>query len=522
MNKTNRLILHKDRIVRNLEILNKKVKSLKPDSEIYPVIKADGYGLGATELAKIALEQRYSSFIVFSLEEGIKLRKSPTLKNKIKNIYALRGLLKGEEKLYNKYNITPVLNSMEQIDLWKNYANKKSKVLAAALQFETGMNRSGIEQKYVKEIAEKVNDNHLLDNQIKIDFIMSHLACADDKKHPLNKIQLENFKNISEKFPKTIKKSLSASDGIDLGKEFIFDIVRPGVGIHLNPRSNKTNNYTQVWEYFTDIKKINTKEKTVHINTGYLDGYYSKIAKNKGYVAINGKKYPVKKVCDKYSVIKLGTDILKIKGNEKVEIVGDNVSIHDVAKWMETIPYEVEISLLLNRKLDRHIARDKSYHKYSDYKKSYSYFADLIEKSLKKVKEKLFKSTSFTSEIVEIREVDSNGWIGYGATEEVTKGNVIATIPLGYSNGIIRSLSNKKVPVYINDIKCNIIGRISMNHTTIKVPKKHKGKIKVDDRVYLLSSNKSHKKLSMNNWAKLTGLKKEEVCEAINYLYYRQ
>lgn len=516
MNQRNILYLHKDRVKRNLELLNKKVKSLNPKSKIYPVVKADGYGVSAIELARIAVEDGYKSFIVFSLEEGIELRKSSALKNKIKRIYALRGLIKEEEELYDKYNITPILNSIEQIALWEKYAKKINKTLSAALQFETGMNRSGIETRYVEELAKKVNSNHLINNRIKIDFIMSHLACADDKKHLLNKIQLKNFKKICESFPKTIKKSLSASDGIDLGREFIFDIVRPGIGIHLNPKINKSNNYTQIWEYYTTIKKIDKEKGIAHINIGYLDGYYGKIAKNKGHVEIKGKKYPIKKVCDKYSAIKINPNT-SLQGNEKVEIVGDNISIHDVAKWMETISHEVLISLLLNRKLNKYIIENKKQIKYSK-NKSLTQFLNKILVDIKKVSKKI----NLKSQIVEIRKVDADGWIGYGATQELAKNDIIATIPIGYSNGIIRSLSNKNAHVYINDIKCGVAGRISMNHTTIKVPKKYKNKINLGDLVYLLSSNKNHKKLSVDNWSKLTGLRVDEVYEAAECLYFRR
>jgi len=58
--------------------------------------------------------------------------------------------------------------------------------------------------------------------------------------------------------------------------------------------------------------------------------------------------------------------------------------------------------------------------------------------------------------------------VGYSAEYEAVPGDVIATIPVGYADGILRSL-NHKGKVYVGNIELPIVGRISMDLITIKI-----------------------------------------------------
>ena len=75
---------------------------------------------------------------------------------------------------------------------------------------------------------------------------------------------------------------------------------------------------------------------------------------------------------------------------------------------------------------------------------------------------------TLSSRIIQIRELDNDGFVGYSATYKAAKGSRIATIPIGYADGFMRYLSNIGT-VYINDEKAPIIGRVSMDLITIDV-----------------------------------------------------
>jgi len=77
-------------------------------------------------------------------------------------------------------------------------------------------------------------------------------------------------------------------------------------------------------------------------------------------------------------------------------------------------------------------------------------------------------AVKITAPIINIREINSGCSISYSRTFESTNDMKIATIQMGYADGLDRKLSNK-LNVYINDIPCKIIGSICMDMCMIDV-----------------------------------------------------
>ena len=70
--------------------------------------------------------------------------------------------------------------------------------------------------------------------------------------------------------------------------------------------------------------------------------------------------------------------------------------------------------------------------------------------------------------ILAINEVRPGESVGYGATYDVNDNRLLATVATGYADGYSRSLSGKGW-MLLNDVKCPVIGRVSMDLTTIDV-----------------------------------------------------
>jgi alanine racemase len=101
------------------------------------------------------------------------------------------------------------------------------------------------------------------------------------------------------------------------------------------------------------------------------------------------------------------------------------------------------------------------------------------------------------SSITEIRKVEEDGWIGYGAKYEVKKGDCVATFDAGYINGISRKIKKQHVYVEKNDkslYKCKIIGNISMDQTTILL--ENINDFSVGNRIIVAKNKKYIKKYS--------------------------
>ncbi len=107
--------------------------------------------------------------------------------------------------------------------------------------------------------------------------------------------------------------------------------------------------------------------------------------------------------------------------------------------------------------------------------------------------------------ITSIREVKKGERIGYSGSFEVNRNIKVATIPFGYFEGMDRRLSNKGY-VKINGVFCPIVGRVSMNISSIDISEVEE--VKVGDKVVVISANRNDKN-SIENIAK--------ICETIPY-----
>ena len=172
------------------------------------VVKADGYGLGALEIAPALVGAGARSFFVAQLEEALALR--PVLDGALPacSLYVLNGMVSGAEADYEAHRIQPVLNSLGEIEAWRDYCRRRETVLPAAIHLDTGMNRLGLPEDEVERLcAERDPLGGLL-----ITLVMSHLACAEEQDHPMNAAQLAAFEAATARLPYA-PRSLANSSG---------------------------------------------------------------------------------------------------------------------------------------------------------------------------------------------------------------------------------------------------------------------------------------------------------------------
>lgn len=305
------------------------------------VVKADAYGLGAREVTKVLQECGCDTFFVAHYEEAIEARKFIAANAKI---YVLNGVFENQCDGMVEFDIIPIINSYEQLEIWQTNTKQQN----YALHIDTGMNRLGLRH------------DDSFDNDYFKDFpphlILSHLACGSDINSQLNKTQLERFKNAAQIFPNSLK-SLSASAGSLLGNEYHFDIIRPGIGLYGgNPLDDCANIFNTIVELKSPIiqtrkvKKgesigygasfIAKKEMQIGIvSLGYADGFLRN-ASNKGFGFIDGKMC---KILGRVSMDLIAIDLSEtkdIKTGDYVEFLGDNITIDMQANHANTISYE--------------------------------------------------------------------------------------------------------------------------------------------------------------------------------------
>lgn len=323
---------------------------------VAPVVKADAYSLGLAPVARALAQAGAEIFFVARLEEGIALRvMAPKAR-----IFVLDGVAGQTAPALVAHRLIPVLNSMDELGEWSARAKRDRQRHEAALQIDTGMNRSGIPYWDVPRIAAEARAG-LAD----VDLIvtMSHLACADEPDHQMNRTQLERFRACLARLPPS-RASLAASAGIELGKEFLFDMVRPGLALcGGNPVPAHANPYANVVTLTGRILQLRRVEpgdtvgyacaftakrptRLVIAAIGYADGLI-RSGGTSGAAAIAGARVPFAGRISMDLVALDVTDIAQaqLAPGDDVEFLGETITLEEAATSAGTIAHEVLTSI---------------------------------------------------------------------------------------------------------------------------------------------------------------------------------
>jgi alanine racemase len=308
-------------------------------AEVAPVVKADGYGLGAAAIAQHLTGNGAATFFVARLSEGVSLRKAlgagPV-------IYVLDGL--SDPTIFSANNLRPVISSAEQYQRWISSPD----TLAAALHIDTGMNRLGV----------RVSDLDALPahGRRPLTLVMSHLICGDEPNSPLNPQQLTLFREASARFG-NIPRSLANSGGHFLGPDYAFDVTRPGICLYGGGPFGKTipdiRQVATLKAQIIQIRRIEGGEtvgygasfkarKDMWIATlgiGYADGLMRSFGAY-GFASVNGER---RTLTGRISMDLCCLDVtdLDVAVGDWVEILGPSQPVDEVAHASSTISYEI-------------------------------------------------------------------------------------------------------------------------------------------------------------------------------------
>jgi alanine racemase len=318
------------------------------------VVKADGYGLGATEVATALAAEGCDTFFVAHLDEGVRLRAAFGRKPAI---YVLNGVQPGAEMEAVAAGLSAVVNSTEQLAAWRGAARLAGKRLPAAIQVDSGMARLGMAPTEVEKVAASAGAFDGLDVRL----VMSHLACADEPEHPANRSQLLEFERLRAMLP-AAPASLANSSGIFLGSAYHFDLARPGAALYgINPTPGSKNPMLPVVRL--EAKVIQTRTlaagagigyghtvvtdgpvETATISLGYADGWRRRAMAAAHFDDVRlpfiGRVSMDSIILD-ISALPAG----RLKAGDYVQMIGPSQTLDDVAGLTETIGYEILTSL---------------------------------------------------------------------------------------------------------------------------------------------------------------------------------
>ena len=344
-------------LIDNIKVFKNK---LKPKTKMMAMIKANSYGTGSFEIAQTLEHHKIDYLGAAYADEGVELRKAGI------NLPIL--VMNPEQSSYGPiidFKLEPEIYSLRVLKMFIKKLKEKSftNPYPIHIKFDSGMNRLGFRKEELQELVEFLKE----EKSVRIRSIFTHLATADlpsERKFALE--QLERFDKAyefisSELSIRPIKHALNSS-GITHFSEYQYDMVRIGIGMYgISDDEVTQKQLKHVSTFKTLISQISTiekgesvsygrnfkAEKTTRIATipvGYADGIRRAFGNGVGKMRVNGHLVPVVgTICMDMMMLDV-TEIDCVEGDEVI-IFGKNLSIVELAKQIDTIPYEILTSI---------------------------------------------------------------------------------------------------------------------------------------------------------------------------------
>lgn len=207
-----RRIINRDHLIHNCRTVR---NHLDEYAALFAVVKQDAYGHGLKQVIPV-LEAEVAMFVVATAEEGCEVRElAPN-----SEILVLSPFNEQLGDLYHSNNLIAAITDMGAID-------ELPSGIRFHLQFDTGMNRFGMDPTDVDMIVDR------LGNRLEhCEGIFSHLANAEVPDHPINEQQRSIFEALQSRFPKHISRHFANSWATLSSSKYHFDAVRCGLALY--------------------------------------------------------------------------------------------------------------------------------------------------------------------------------------------------------------------------------------------------------------------------------------------------
>jgi len=321
------------------------------------VVKADGYGHGAVEVARAALDSGADRLGVAIPEEGWELREAG-----IAVPILVFGLIQPEEAYkVVEADLDQTVCSVELLQTLDREAARASKRINVHIKVDTGMGRIGLTPEEVVSFARRVQEF----KNLNLEGIFSHFATADAKDKTFAQRQLELFDGVLRDLERAdidipIRHMANSAAILDLPGSY-YDMVRPGImiyGLYPSREVSRSIELRPAMTLQTKVVAVKTVPRGTPISygrtfitraqatviatlpIGYADGL-SRLLSNKGEVLIRGRRAPlVGTICMDMCM----ADVSSVEGvrcGDEAIIFGEEPPVDEVAEKIGTINYEV-------------------------------------------------------------------------------------------------------------------------------------------------------------------------------------
>ncbi len=333
--------------------------------ELMVAVKANGYGHGAVEVARAALEGGATRLAVHRVEEGVELRQAGITAP----ILIMGYTLPTAAEVIVRQGLTPTVNSRPQAVALAEAARKLDRPVSVHVKVDTGMGRYGL---LPDEVVDFVGYLDTLPGLV-LEGLYTHFAVADLADKAFTRHQFGLYLDVVHRLEQAgfffpLKHVANSATTLDL-PEMALDMVRCGIALYGLRPSDEVEPAIPLRPALTlksRVARVRTLPAGASISygrtyitdrptpvalvpVGYGDGYHRLIS-NRGAVLIHGRRAPiVGRVCMDQFVVDV-THIPNVQLHDEVVLVGrqgeGHIPAEEVARWAETINYEVTTGLL--------------------------------------------------------------------------------------------------------------------------------------------------------------------------------
>jgi alanine racemase len=336
-------------LVNNLNVYR---NSLYPGTRVMAMVKAFSYGSGSHEIAKTLEYHRVDYLTVAYADEGVVLRKAGVktpimVMNPEPGSFLNLAEFNLEPEIYNRYILDDLLNHVEGGET------------GIHLELDTGMRRLGFDEQELDALLAVLKKNP----NLIVKSVFSHLAASDENKHDLfTWEQIEKFEQMSSYLIRSlgypVLRHILNSCGITRFPEAQFDMVRLGIGLYgVDPSAkfqSQLENVGSLKTIISQLRKIKAGESVGYsrkgqvkedatiavVAIGYADGLDRGLSNGNGHMLVNGKPAPiVGNIC--MDMTMLDVSRIDCKEGDEVLVFGKDLPITELAKNIDTIPYEI-------------------------------------------------------------------------------------------------------------------------------------------------------------------------------------
>jgi len=365
----------------DLQAYAHNIKELKrisrPSARLMAVVKANGYGHGAVEVAREALQNGAQYLGVARINEAVPLRaaglEAPILIFGYSSPDIAPSLI--------EHDLTQSVYSLSTASALSENAARQGKKIKVHLKVDSGMGRLGFLLDAKNNTADDIPAQDPLAEieaitrlpGLTVEGIFTHFATADSADKSYANLQLDRFMDLLTRLKKEglqppLRHAANSAALIDMPDSHL-DMVRPGIatyGLHPSDEVNKSN---------VDLKPVMTlKSKIIHLKrvapgfnisygitfqtknpttiatvpVGYADGF-NRLLSSRGYMLVHGRRVPVVgRVCMDLTMLDVGA-ISGVALEDEVVVFGKQgngaVTADEIASSLDTINYEIVSSI---------------------------------------------------------------------------------------------------------------------------------------------------------------------------------